>query len=127
MIVAQAGGVVVVGDKAVLRRTPKGEYLFPKGHIEPGETPEQTAVREVAEETGLEAAVVADLGRIEFPYQGDRYQVDFFLMRAVRQLPEWQDHLGKDTVLLPFDKVRESLSFQNYRDLWDRAKAMLRG
>ena len=53
MTVRQAGGVVLLGDQVVLRRTARGEYLFPKGHLEEGETEEETALREVAEETGL--------------------------------------------------------------------------
>ncbi len=125
VVVRQAGGVVVLGDRAVLRRTAKGEYLFPKGHMEAGETAEQTALREVAEETGLEARIVASLPRVTFSYQGDDYEVDFFLMRATRQLPDFQDHLATDTVLVPRRQVHDLLSFENYKNLWSRAERIL--
>jgi 8-oxo-dGTP pyrophosphatase MutT (NUDIX family) len=50
---AAAGGVVLDGDLVlVLLRPSKGEVRLPKGHIDPGETPEQAALREVGEETG---------------------------------------------------------------------------
>jgi len=126
MIVRQAGGVVLLGDQVVLRLTRKGEYLFPKGHVDPGETPEQTVVREVAEETGLEAAILARLGETSFSYLGDEYQVTFFLMRATKQLPEWTDHLGKDVVVVPVERVGGLLSFESYREIWDEAQRVLR-
>lgn len=55
------------------RRDRKGRMIwsFPKGHIEQGETPEQTAVREVLEETGLNAVVDTHLGTIAFWFMMD--------------------------------------------------------
>src|SRR5829696_2370119 len=67
-----AGGLVVdegqVNAVIIGRLDRKGRLLWslPKGHIEAGETPEQTAVREVAEETGIIGEVVAPLGIIDF-------------------------------------------------------------
>lgn len=93
-----AGGLVVDGldgprDKrcAVLigRTDRRGRLLWslPKGHIEPGETAEQTAVREVAEETGIDGRVVAELGSIDYWFvtEGRRVHktVHHFLMRSV--------------------------------------------
>ncbi len=125
MAIVQAGGVVLLNGRVVLRRTARGEYLFPKGHAEPGEPLERTALREVAEETGLEAVIVADLGEVSFTYQGEEYQVNFFLMRATRQLPEWQDHRGRDALEVPQEKVENLLSFENYRQVWSRARRLL--
>ncbi len=114
-----------MGDQVLLRRTPKGEYLFPKGHIDPGETEEATARREVAEETGVEAEIVLPLGEISFSYQGDEYRVTMFLMRVVRQLPEWRQHLEEDTVVVDRSSVADLLSFDSYRQLWARAQAAM--
>lgn len=125
MAVQQAGGVVIMGDQVVLRLTSKGEYLFPKGHLEPGETQEQTALREVAEETGLEGEIVQRLGEVSFTYQGDEYLVTFYLVRATRQLPEYKDHIGKDVVVVPREQVASLLSFDNYRRIWARAEQLL--
>jgi 8-oxo-dGTP pyrophosphatase MutT (NUDIX family) len=124
--ITQAGGVVLMGTQAVLRRTVRGEYLFPKGHLEPGETLEQAAVREVAEETGLEAEIIADVGEVSFLHGGEEYRVKFFLMRATRRLPEWNDHSGRDAVAVPLDRVRGLLSFEDYRRVWDRVEEILR-
>ncbi len=113
--------------KVVLRRNPNGEYLFPKGHLEEGETPEVAAVREVAEEVGVEAEIVASLGDISFSFQGEEIVATFYLMRAVRRLPEWEEHLRTDTVEVPPGEVPHLLSFENYRQLWSRAVRLLDG
>ncbi len=123
--VRQGGGVVLLGGGVVLRRNARGEYLFPKGHIENGETAEQAALREVAEEVGIEARVVGDLGDISFDYRGKRIVVAFFLMRAVRTLPDWEEHLRVDTAVVPREEAPRLLAFENYRELWRRAEALL--
>jgi ADP-ribose pyrophosphatase YjhB (NUDIX family) len=74
-----AGGLVVDqgdgGPRAALigRTDRRGRMLWslPKGHVEAGETTEDTAVREVAEETGITGRVVASLGVIDFWFVAD--------------------------------------------------------
>ena len=71
-----AGGLVIdsTGTKGLLigRRDIKDQtqerllWSLPKGHIEEGETPEQAALREVAEETGIESEISKSLGVIDF-------------------------------------------------------------
>lgn len=87
---ASAGGIVVREqggelEVAVIRPHGRSLWALPKGHVDPGETPEQTAVREVWEETGLKATLVAPLGEIRYVYQfrGQRIfkRVHFFLFR----------------------------------------------
>ena len=125
MIVRQAGGVVLLDGQLVLRRTAKGEYLFPKGHVDPGETLEQTAIREVAEETGVEAEIVDELGEIAFEFRGEDIRATFYLMRGIRRLPEWDEHLRTDTIVVAPEEAERLLSFENYRELWNKAKEAL--
>lgn len=83
---AAAGGIVIDGDRVLLLRKPAlGEVVLPKGHIEPGETPEQAALRETTEETGYRnLRILADLGTLQsqYPNQGRWYLRDetYFLM-----------------------------------------------
>ncbi len=86
-----AGGVVVMGSGGDLRvavmRSGFGTWVFPKGGIEPGESPEEAARREIEEEVGLGGlALVAELGGTEHEYEqaGRRHRkhVDWFVFQA---------------------------------------------
>ncbi|PZS29592.1 MAG: NUDIX hydrolase [Pseudonocardiales bacterium] len=78
-----AGGLVVQGSGTdargalIGRIDRRGRLLWslPKGHIEPGETAEQAAVREVAEETGITGRVVEKLGTIDFWFVAESRRV----------------------------------------------------
>ncbi|OIO04885.1 MAG: NUDIX hydrolase [Elusimicrobia bacterium CG_4_10_14_0_2_um_filter_56_8] len=86
-----AGGIIFEGGNVllILARNLKGEkvWTFPKGHLEPGETPEQAAVREVAEETGWACEIKSDLCRAEYSFIRDGRQVHkdvrWFLVKRV--------------------------------------------
>lgn len=86
---ASGGGVVIDQDKMLLLNRPKrNEIRLPKGHIEPGETADVTALRETTEETGyMDLEIVADLGQseVEFDHKGDHYirTEHYFLMRLL--------------------------------------------
>ncbi|MFC5285546.1 NUDIX hydrolase [Actinokineospora guangxiensis] len=77
VVETSAGGLVVDADRArvalIGRLDRRGRLLWslPKGHIEAGETPEQTAVREVAEETGIDGEVLRPLGTIDYWFIAD--------------------------------------------------------
>ena len=79
-----AGGLVVRDAQILLIATQAGRWQLPKGHIEKGETPEQAAVREVREETGVRGRVVAPLPGVEYWFlEGGRCihkRVDYFLL-----------------------------------------------
>lgn len=85
----QAGAVVFrlrAGRPQILlvraRRTP-GQWIFPKGHIEDGETPRAAAIRETQEEAGVDGEAVASLRpRAEFEAGRARVRVRYFLLRA---------------------------------------------
>jgi 8-oxo-dGTP pyrophosphatase MutT (NUDIX family) len=71
------------------RGKPEGVWALPKGNIDPGESPAETAVREVHEETGVEGRLVEKLGDVRYVYTrrgGARIfkVVSFFLLRAGR-------------------------------------------
>jgi 8-oxo-dGTP diphosphatase len=83
---AAYGGVLIDDDSRVLLREPKGHFggyvwTFAKGGANPGESPEEAALREVREETGIEAEII-----VEVPgwFVGTTSDTQFFLMRPVR-------------------------------------------
>jgi 8-oxo-dGTP pyrophosphatase MutT (NUDIX family) len=81
-----AGGVVIDGERVLLVRKKRvPEVRLPKGHVEPGESRVQAALRETAEETGYtELRAVADLGLLTVEFQNGKRHVirveSFFLM-----------------------------------------------
>jgi 8-oxo-dGTP pyrophosphatase MutT (NUDIX family) len=110
-----AGGVVfrVVGNQRqyllVRARDPAGAWVFPKGHIEVGESPEQAALREVAEEAGVRATIVADLGELPI----DRGSSAMFLMKL-----EGSEHAAeRATAWLTANDALNSLGFAESRAL----------
>lgn len=62
--VISAGGLIVIDDKILLVKLKSGKYAIPKGHSKAGETIEQTALREVTEETGVVAEIQDYLGEL---------------------------------------------------------------
>ena len=72
-------------------RSSPGVWVLPKGHIEPGETPEVAAVREVQEEAGVRAAVVAQAGESEYAVDGQPVCTIFFLMRYEGEASRHED------------------------------------
>ncbi len=81
------GGIVIDADLVLLLDRPgRREVRLPKGHIDPGETPAETALRETAEETGYsDLEILEDLGAAEvtFRYKERQYlrTEHYFLMR----------------------------------------------
>jgi 8-oxo-dGTP pyrophosphatase MutT (NUDIX family)/phosphohistidine phosphatase SixA len=71
-VVRAAGGIVVRRDRdggreiALVHRPRYDDWTFPKGKLQPGETDEQTAIREVEEETGLHCRLGIDLGSVGY-------------------------------------------------------------
>ena len=86
-----AGGIVSKGagaeNKYLLVKTKKPPHVWvlPKGHIEPGESPKETAIREVKEETGVWAEITECLGTSKFELNGEVIHVKFFLMETLEK------------------------------------------
>ena len=122
-----AGGVVartVNGERKYLlvesSKSP-GEWVLPKGHIEDEETPEAAAVREVQEEAGVRAAVVARAGESEYAVGGQPVRVVFFLMRYQGETSRRED---RDLAWRRYDEARRLLRFDDARRVLMQAHAL---
>jgi 8-oxo-dGTP pyrophosphatase MutT (NUDIX family) len=114
---------------------PDGTWALPKGLTGAGERPEETALREVAEETGASGRLVEKLGDIRYVYtwEGERVfkVVSFYLLRYVRgrvgDVPPEHAHEVADVRWLPLEEAPKLLAYRGERDMAERALAVLTG
>jgi 8-oxo-dGTP pyrophosphatase MutT (NUDIX family) len=127
-----AGGVVVrerdgAREVVIAGRRADGTWVFPKGTPDKGEEIEDTAVREVEEETGLKVRILRDIGTTDywFAAPGERVHkvVHFFLMEPTGGDVSAHDHEYDEVRWVPTDEARRLLTFATYRDILDRALA----
>ena len=123
-LIRAAGGVV-------FRKTPKGkvrvlvvhrpqydDWTPPKGKADKGESPEETAIREVLEETGYRCRIVAPLGPTRYRVQGGVKEVHWFGMRPLPDSPGFTKNSEVDQVKwLSPRKLADKLSYDQDREL----------
>ncbi len=132
-----AGGVVFRRNKQgeveiLLTQDAKDRWTIAKGHIEPGETPRQTAEREIQEETGLkEMKVLNHLGKTQFRYRRQNSLVlmtmHIFLVKALGDTDdltkeEWMNGIG----WFPFAKALDMVEYEGIEKLMLLASKQIR-
>lgn len=132
-----AGGVVIRAhddrlELVVGARRRERNYItwtLPKGTPVAGESTEDTALREVAEETGLEVRITAPLNSIEYRFvrDGTRYHktVHYFLMDVIGGDLGRHDHEFEEVRWVTFEDAPGLLTFATERSLVGRAAALL--
>ena len=125
------GGVVVRGDEVVVI-VPRGRRRvlgLPKGGMNDGETPEQTAAREVREETGVVANVLEPLGDVRYTYRRGgrrvRKTVHFFLCMFEDGDTADHDHEVDDVRWMSLQQARRRLSYPGERRMIEQALSVL--
>ena len=100
------------------------EWCLPKGHIEKGETPEQTAVREVHEETGILGRVTDSIATIDYWFTGTNQRVHklvhHFVLRMIGgslSVEGDPDHEAEDAIWVDFSDLTSVLSYPNERKI----------
>jgi 8-oxo-dGTP pyrophosphatase MutT (NUDIX family) len=129
--VLQAGGIAFRGsgrDLSILLVTSKKQpvcWIFPQGHVEPGETEAEAGVRETREEAGVAGELLGPVGApLEYDWDGKRYRVQYFLIRTTSESPATD---GRTIAWLPFDEALTRLSFEDTGHLLREARARMEG
>ncbi len=118
--------LISVGDQ--------GRWQLPKGLVDPGESPETAAQREVREEAGLETEQLGLIEKIEYWYFGKaragqrlRFHkyVHFFLFRATGGDVSQHDHEVNEARWVPLDQAVAMLSFANEKKVVEKARGLI--
>jgi 8-oxo-dGTP pyrophosphatase MutT (NUDIX family) len=129
-VVEQAGGIVFRRKRAgisillVRAKRDPSKWIFPKGHIERGETARAAALRETREEAGVRGKAIGPIGDPqEFEWAGQRFRVQYFLIRMISESDESD---GREKAWFPFDEALKRVSFKSARVLLREARKIIK-
>ncbi|MBI2267683.1 MAG: NUDIX hydrolase [Armatimonadetes bacterium] len=133
--IVSSGGVVYRCDGGlsfcIIAKKNMNVWALPRGRVEPGETPEQTALREVLEETGLSTAVLEKIDEIDFHFFSHSEQclyhkiVHFYLMECISEDPSQKDEEADAVAWYPPEEAMEILKYQNEKEIVRKAYTRL--
>jgi 8-oxo-dGTP diphosphatase len=124
-LIRAAGGIVVRRDDlghvevACIYREARGDWTFPKGKLDPGETFQQAALREVLEETNLHCDIVRFIGTTNYTHRkGKPKIVAYYLMHVSAGEFVANDEVD-ELVWLALHEVRDHLTWDRDQELFD--------
>lgn len=126
MIIKKAGCILVnLENKKIALVLRKGDYSFPKGHLEDGETIKECAIRETIEETGHEVEILGDeIDIIKYKSSGNEdVENHFFIgidMGLTNKFIAKKDREKIDWFMI--DEIEDRLSYENLKKFWKSAK-----
>lgn len=125
-----AGGVMIKDQKVLLcQHSQHHGWGFPKGLIDEKETKEETALREVKEETGVDGKIIRALNPVTYWYVAEeekvRKTVYYFIMEYVGGDIAKHDHEMEKVEWLSKEKVEERLTYKSDKIVWNEVKNLI--
>lgn len=115
----------------VIVKSTEGYFGFPKGHMEKNETEEQTAIREIFEETGLKVNIIPGFKTInEYPIphkEGAIKRVIYFLAEYDNQNIRYQKDELLGAYLMTYEEAISLFQFDNLKKVFDKARDFITG
>ena len=118
---------------AIVLMKPKLRWQLPKGIVDPGESPEATALREVREEAGIETELLHLIETIEYWYRSTKYGkplrfhkfVHLYLMEYKAGDVSNHDHEVEEARWVRFEDAAKMLAFKSEREVAEKAREMI--
>jgi 8-oxo-dGTP pyrophosphatase MutT (NUDIX family) len=130
-LIRQSGAIVVRLDGSepqvllvTAKRNPRN-WIFPKGHIEKGESAEAAALREAHEEAGVVGRLIGPAGVLEYSFLGAKARVEYFLAEFTKEAGPPED--GRSRAWFELDEALERLNYKNTRKLLRKAWRLIVG
>jgi len=120
-------------ELAIVSVKPSLRWQLPKGIVDPGESPDMTAPREVKEEAGIETDLIASIETIEYWYRSEKHGkavryhkfVHFYLLEYRSGDASDHDHEIAEARWVSFDEAIEMLAFESERGVVEKAREMI--
>ena len=118
---------------AIVSAKPRLRWQLPKGIVDPGESPEVTAVREVREEAGIETDLLSLIETIEYWYRSTKYGKPirfhkfayFYLLSYLSGNVTHHDHEVAEARWVSFEEAIQMLAFKSEREVVEKAREMI--
>ena len=129
-IIQQAGSAPFIFDKElkIMIITSKAfpdRWVLPKGHIEEGHSPRETAAREAFEEAGIRGGVSdIPVGAYNYHKFNRNYHVLIYMLEITEILDRWPEQTFRKRQLLPLEQALKVLSVANVREIVKAAAAL---
>jgi 8-oxo-dGTP pyrophosphatase MutT (NUDIX family) len=110
----------------IVKRRNKGVWILPRGRIEKNEHMEETVIREIKEETGIEATIIKKIGIISYSFYSSKDKVTynkvvhFYLLRLDKQEDFVPNQEIEEKLWVPLNKAKEILSYQAEKNIIDK-------
>ena len=130
--ITSAGGVVFLGNSVLMLRKINGDWVLPKGKVETGESTEQTALREVREETGVKGRIIEYLGETNYRFKNCwsrneviEKRVLWYVMEAksTNTVPQREEGFV-EAKFIHVNRVHETVKYDDERNMIERAISM---